>query len=101
MCAVESPSRCSALFLGSVEYARAWQLQRSIHRRVANGTLPNTLMLLEHPHTYTLGRRGKSSDILASHEMLEGLGAEVHHVDRGGEVTYHGPGQVIGYPIVT
>ena len=100
MCAFEYLGRCSALFLGTVEYAHAWDLQRSLHRRVANGTLPNTLMLLEHPHTYTLGRRGESSDILASPEMLKGLGAAVHHVDRGGEVTYHGPGQVVGYPIV-
>ena len=100
MSAVESLARCSVVFLGTVGYARAWSLQRSIHSQVANGLLPNTLMLLEHPHTYTLGRRGKDNDILASPETLERLGAEVHHVDRGGEVTYHGPGQIVGYPIV-
>ena len=100
MCAVESLTRCSAVFLGTVDYTRAWDLQRSLHRQVANGLLPHLLMLLGHPHTYTLGRRGKNSDILISTEKLEGLGVEVHHVDRGGEVTYHGPGQIVGYPIV-
>ena len=100
MCAVESLTRCSVVLLGTVDYARAWHLQKSLHRQVANGLLPNLLMLVEHPHTYTLGRRGNDSDILVSPETLRALGAEVHHVDRGGEVTYHGPGQVVGYPIV-
>ena len=100
MCTVESLTRCSVVFLGTVDYVRAWELQKSLHSQVANGTLPNLLMLLEHPHTYTLGRRGNDSDILVSVEKLRALGAEVHHVDRGGEVTYHGPGQVVGYPIV-
>lgn len=58
------------------------------------------LLLLEHPHVYTLGRRGTLDDVLAPAETLSSLGAEVHHVDRGGEVTYHGPGQLVGYPIV-
>ncbi len=58
------------------------------------------LLLLEHPHVYTLGRRGQEDDILIDAEMLESLGIEVHHTDRGGEVTYHGPGQLVGYPIL-
>ena len=62
--------------------------------------LPNLILLLEHPHVYTLGKRGDSSDILASPEKLKELGVEVHRIDRGGEVTYHGPGQLVGYPIV-
>jgi lipoate-protein ligase B len=57
-------------------------------------------MLLEHQHVYTLGRRGKPSDILANPTRLSELGVEVHFVDRGGEVTYHGPGQLVGYPII-
>ena len=93
-------SRVIVASLGFVEYLRALDLQRSVHERVAEGRLSNVLLLLEHPHVYTLGRRGKAGDILASAERLRELGAEVHHVDRGGEVTYHGPGQLVGYPIV-
>ena len=77
-----------------------WDMQKSLHQKVADGELPNLLLLLEHPHVYTLGKRGDSSDILASPEKLKELGVEVHRIDRGGEVTYHGPGQLVGYPIV-
>ncbi|MCI0440585.1 MAG: lipoyl(octanoyl) transferase LipB [Chloroflexi bacterium] len=83
-----------------MEYQPAWELQKRLHAQVADGALPNILLLLEHPHVYTLGRRGKQSDILVSLEKLREIGAEVHHIDRGGEVTYHGPGQLVGYPIV-
>jgi len=86
--------------MGRVDYVRAWDLQTRIHRQVAEGRLPNVLLLLEHPHVYTLGRRGKLSDVLASAVQLQELGAEIHRTDRGGEVTYHGPGQMVGYPIV-
>lgn len=86
--------------LGLVKYADAWDLQKRMHLGVADGILPNLLLLLEHPHVYTLGRRGSSSDILAGPETLAQLGIDVHHVDRGGEVTYHGPGQLVGYPII-
>ena len=91
---------CQVETLGLVPYKKAWRLQRRIHGQVADGTSPNVLMLLEHPHVYTLGRRGQDSDILVDAEQLKGLGAEVHHIDRGGEVTYHGPGQLVGYPII-
>ena len=91
---------CLVVPLGTVEYAPALELQRGLHRRVAEGSLPDLLLLLEHPHVYTLGRRGKDSDVLVSEEKLSRLGAEVHRTDRGGEVTYHGPGQLVGYPIV-
>ena len=92
---------CLTVFLGRIDYLRALELQRSVHERVVSGQLPNVLLLLEHPHVYTLGRRGKLSDILASAAELQRLGVEVHHIDRGGEVTYHGPGQLVGYPIVS
>ena len=62
--------------------------------------MDGALLLLEHFHVYTLGRRGRLDDILAPDHRLESLGVEVHHVDRGGEVTYHGPGQLVGYPVV-
>lgn len=91
-CVVASPGR--------IDYLRAWRLQRELHARVVEGALPNLLLLLEHPHVYTLGRRASTSDILVDSETLSELGVEVHHVDRGGEVTYHGPGQLVGYPIV-
>jgi len=91
---------CLVADLGQTRYLEAWALQKSLHARVAEGVLPGVLLLLEHPHAYTLGRRGKPSDILATQQELSRLGVEVHHVDRGGEVTYHGPGQLVGYPIV-
>jgi len=86
--------------IGLMEYRLAWDLQAYLHDQVAKQLLPDLLLLLEHPHVYTLGRRGNAIDILISEQVIEKLGAEVHHVDRGGEVTYHGPGQLVGYPIV-
>ena len=62
--------------------------------------MDGALLLLEHAHVYTLGRRGALDDILAPDDRLSSLGVEVHHVDRGGQVTYHGPGQLVGYPVV-
>ena len=92
---------CTATFLGRLEYARAWDLQRRLHGEVADGTRPDLLLLLEHPHVFTLGRRGKSEDILTDPDTLSSLGVEVHAIDRGGEATYHGPGQLVCYPIVS
>ena len=91
---------CLAVSLGTVGYTPALELQRRLHGQVADGSLPDLLLLLQHPHVYTLGRRGKTADVLESEETLACLGVEVHSTDRGGEVTYHGPGQLVGYPIV-
>lgn len=91
---------CVAVSLGVVGYAEALELQRRLHRQVVDGTLPDLLLLLEHPHVYTLGRRAKEKDILGTEEERLAYGVEVHRTDRGGEVTYHGPGQLVGYPIV-
>lgn len=91
---------CNYVRLGVTDYIEAWQLQRDIAGQRGGSSLPDTLLLLEHPHTYTLGRRAKESDVLLGDEALEKLGVRVHRVDRGGEVTYHGPGQIVGYPIV-
>ncbi len=93
--------RCVAAFLGRVPYLDAWELQRRLHGRVARAQIPDQLLLLEHPHVYTLGRRGEESDVTATAERLTELGAEVHRVDRGGQTTYHGPGQLVGYPIIS
>ena len=91
---------CLVADLGSVDYPCALALQRDLHHRVATGDLPALLLLLQHPHVYTLGRRGNETDILVSEDALRDLNADVYHTDRGGEVTYHGPGQLVGYPIL-
>ena len=91
---------CFFARLGVIDYAEAWEVQKDIAQRRGDGTLPDTLVLLEHPHTYTLGPRGKLSDVLVGEATLVKMGVQVCHVDRGGEVTYHGPGQIVGYPIV-
>ena len=85
---------------GVVPYLEAWDLQRELHARVVAGALPGALIVLQHPHVFTLGRRGKDADVLADAHRLAALDADVVHTDRGGEVTYHGPGQLVGYPLV-
>ena len=85
---------------GLLEYQAAWKLQEKVHEQVVKGNLPNMLLLLEHRHVYTLGRRGKASDIMVGPQELTARGAKMYFVDRGGEVTYHGPGQLVGYPIL-
>jgi lipoyl(octanoyl) transferase len=85
---------------GMIDYAAALALQ---HDRVAQrkaGAIPDTLLLLEHPHVYTLGRNAKPENMLVSAEFLATQGAEIFKTDRGGDVTYHGPGQLVGYPIL-
>jgi lipoate-protein ligase B len=85
--------------LGRVPYREAWALQQQIVAAVRDRALPHTLLLVEHPPVYTLGRSAKLSNVLLPPSELERLGAELIHVDRGGDVTFHGPGQVVGYPI--
>jgi lipoyl(octanoyl) transferase len=85
--------------LGTIDYDEAWSLQRRLAALRREDLIPDTLLLLEHPHTYTLGRRGNDENILLTPAELEQRGIAVYHVDRGGDVTYHGPGQLVGYPI--
>jgi lipoate-protein ligase B len=92
-------SRCTLLRPGRVAYQDAWQLQQRIAQRVRDGGDP-TIILLEHPPTYTLGVRGKAEHLLLSEVAFLSNGAEVHRTDRGGDVTFHGPGQLVGYPII-
>jgi len=91
---------CEVQQLGRVDYSEALQLQ---HRNVAlckAGTMPDVLLLLEHPHVYTFGRNAKKEHLLVSRQFLTNVGAEVVETDRGGDITYHGPGQLVGYPIL-
>ena len=87
--------------LGRVGYANALDLQKELEADVIQRRQQDYLVFLEHPHTFTLGRRSKSDGVLAMPEMLRDLGVEVFETNRGGKVTYHGVGQVVGYPIVS
>ena len=92
--------RCLLLQLGRVEYGDAFRFQQSVAALREAGAMPDTLILLEHPPVLTLGRRANRVNILAPDEWLAREGVTVHQSTRGGDVTYHGPGQVVGYPIV-
>jgi len=88
-------------WLGRVPYAEAWDLQRAIWEgKTVGRTGDDYMLLLEHPHTYTVGRNGDGSNLVVSRDHLAALGATILDVDRGGDITYHGPGQLVGYPIV-
>ncbi len=86
--------------LGLIEYESAWKLQDEYAVEIAEGERPPTLLLLEHPHVYTFGRRGKQENLLWGESQLKEKGIAIHWVDRGGDVTYHGPGQLVGYPLL-
>jgi lipoyl(octanoyl) transferase len=92
--------RGEVLDLGLIDYEQAWRLQEEYAGEVAEGRRPPTLLLLEHPHVYTFGRKGHAENLLFGQRQLEARGIAVHWVDRGGDVTYHGPGQLVGYPLV-
>ena len=88
-------------WLSRLPYGEAWDLQRAVWERRSGGTIvEDYLFLLEHPHVDTGGRRGDGSHLLISPERLAEVGAEFFRVDRGGDITYHGPGQLVGYPLV-
>ena len=86
--------------LGRIGYLDALKLQKELEARVIADRADDYLLLLEHPHTFTIGRRSKSDSVLATTEILRNLGVEVFETDRGGRVTYHGLGQIVGYPII-
>jgi len=89
-----------AVRLGRVEYAAALALQKETELAVKDGQQSDTLLLLEHPHTLTVGRRGDGAAILMSQELLKARGVTVFETNRGGKITYHGVGQIVGYPII-
>ncbi len=97
---VGSLPACRVLRLGVIPYLEARKLQEQIALRVGRGDAPPTLLLLQHPHTFTFGRRGDPSNLIWDAETLKRKGVEVHWIDRGGDVTYHGPGQLVGYPLL-
>jgi len=86
--------------LGLIEYQEALTLQNALVEKCSREEVPDTLMLLEHPHVVTLGKRGENSDLRFSEDYLMGRGISTAWVDRGGQATYHGPGQLVGYPII-
>lgn len=86
--------------LGLIDYEVAWRLQDQYAAEIAAGTRPPTLLLLEHPHVYTFGRKGNADNLLWNETQLKGKGISAYWVDRGGDVTYHGPGQLVGYPLI-
>ena len=90
---------------GLIDYKEAWDRQRAIAEQViAEKQLPETntqqIIFCEHPHVYTLGRNGKANNLLVNDSFLANINATYYHVDRGGDITYHGPGQIVGYPIL-
>jgi lipoyl(octanoyl) transferase len=85
--------------LGTIAYQEAWDLQHRIHEARMAGLAPDVLLLLEHPHVFTLGKNAKKKNILVSETALKEQGIDCVSIERGGDVTYHGPGQLIGYPI--
>ena len=94
-----SPS-CRVVQLGMTPYRQAWEMQERLAAEIARGQRSPTLLLLEHPHTFTFGRRGRQENLLWDEVTRAARQVEVVWVDRGGDVTYHGPGQLVGYPLI-
>ena len=92
-------SECVFRDLGSMPYAEALSIQKTLADQRKRGEIPDHLLIVEHPHTITLGRNGHLDNLLASPDVLARTGISFHHTDRGGDITYHGPGQIVGYPI--
>jgi lipoyl(octanoyl) transferase len=91
---------CEVRDLGWLAYNRAFELQQQLVAQRKQGLIPDQFLLVEHPHVITLGRNGHAENLLAGEEVLQRAGIAFHHTDRGGDVTYHGPGQIVGYPII-
>ena len=95
----DSKKTCEIWDLGLTEYGEAWELQRRLHHQRLEGEISDVLLLLEHPPTITIGKSGTLDNVLISRERLVQQGISLFFIDRGGDVTYHGPGQIVGYPI--
>ncbi|MEX0787952.1 MAG: lipoyl(octanoyl) transferase LipB [Anaerolineales bacterium] len=92
---------CEVRELGRISYPEARELQERVADEIANGRCPPTLLLLEHPPTFTLGRRAREEDLLWGEAERSLRGIETYRIDRGGQATYHGPGQLVGYPLLS
>lgn len=98
---VTAPARlCEARDLGRMRWAEAYALQQELSEQRKRQEIPDQLLLVEHPHVVTMGRNGHMSNLIAGEEVLARTGIDFHHTNRGGDVTYHGPGQLVGYPIL-
>jgi len=93
-------SRCLVIDTGLIGYAAAWELQKRVVAARKAGAIEDVLLYCEHPHVITLGRNGKRANLLASENVLRQKGVEYFETSRGGDITYHGPGQIVGYPIL-
>jgi len=91
---------CTVIDLGLIGYAQAWELQKRVVAARKAGAIEDMLLLCEHPHVITLGRNGKRTNLLATESVLRQKGVEYFETSRGGDITYHGPGQIVGYPIL-
>jgi lipoyl(octanoyl) transferase len=96
---VTAAAACELRDLGRVRYAEAFVLQQQFVERRKRGEIPDQLLIVEHPHVVTMGRNAHDENLLCAPELLDRAGIEFHRTDRGGDVTYHGPGQIVGYPI--
>src|SRR5579864_449980 len=94
------PRTCEFRDLGVLGYAEALVLQKDLADKRKHGLIPDQFLIVEHPHAITQGRNGHAANLLASEDILRRAGIAFHATDRGGDITYHGPGQIVGYPIV-
>jgi lipoyl(octanoyl) transferase len=90
---------CELRDLGQLGYAEALAIQKDLVEQRKRGLIPDQLLIVEHPHVITMGRNGHAENLLASEDILRRAGIAFHPTDRGGDITYHGPGQIVGYPI--
>ena len=91
--------KLNVIDLGNCAYDKAWDIQKDFHAERVRKEIPDTLILVEHPHVYTLGKNANAQHLIASQNYLKSKDIETYNVDRGGDITYHGPGQLVGYPI--
>lgn len=92
--------RVDAFWLGRTRFQPCWETQLALHSKIAGGNSPPALLLTEHEPVITLGRRADESNLYVSEDKLARLGIDLFHIERGGDVTYHGPGQLVGYPLL-
>lgn len=98
--AILAAQACLVTDLGRLPYGAAWERQKLLMEQRKHGEIPDQLLFVEHPHVITMGRNGHTENVLADEDILARAGIDFHQTNRGGDVTYHGPGQLVGYPIL-